>query len=103
MPPSWTHAAALVQNAGQGLGFKLGHTVIDRKTLTHTAFKLVSGFTTVYAVLLALSKSEDESPTSASVVCELSRLQTDTIRAVMAAERNASCSYNITLSAILAN
>ena len=44
-----------MQNSGQGLGFKLGHTVIDRKTLTSAAAKLVTGFTMVYTALVALA------------------------------------------------
>ena len=59
------------QNSGQGLGFTLGYTVIDRKTLTSAATKLVTGFTTVYALLLALGGSA-----SAGVeACELSAMQ----------------------------
>ena len=85
----WVRA---LQNSGQGLGFKLGHTVIDRKTLTSAATKLVTGFTTVYALLLALGGSA-----SAGVeACELSAMQLAGIQAVMAGG-NASCAYNMTV------
>ena len=81
------------QNGGQGLGFMLGHTVIDRKTLTSAAAKLVTGFTTVYALLLALGGSA-----SAGVeACELSAMQLAGIQAAMMG-RNASCAYNMTVA-----
>ena len=46
-------------NSGQGLGFTLGYTVIDRKTINHTAVKLASTFATIYAVLLTMGESND--------------------------------------------
>ena len=91
-----------LQNSGQGLGFKLGHTVIDRKTLTSAAAKMVTGFTTIYAVLLALGeKSGSSAGTRAAVdVCELSAAQVGMVQSVLQ-ERNVSCSYNISLDEIL--
>ena len=89
-----------LQNSGQGLGFKLGHTVIDRKTLTSAAAKMVTGFTTIYAVLLALGKNPGGSATAAGV-CELSAAQVSMVQSVLQ-ERNASCSFNMTVDAVLA-
>ena len=91
-----------LQNSGQGLGFKLGHTVIDRKTLTSAAAKMVTGFTTIYAVLLALGGKPGS---SAGVgveagVCELSAAQVSMVQSVLQ-ERNASCSFNMTIDEIL--
>lgn len=92
-----------LQNSGQGLGFKLGHTVIDRKTLTSAAVKMVTGFTTVYAVLLALGEKPggSEGAGTAAHVCELSAAQVSMVQSVLQ-ERNASCSFNMTVDAVLA-
>ena len=85
-----------LQNSGQGLGFKLGHTVIDRKTLTSAAAKMVTGFTTIYAVLLALGEKPGGSASAGVEACELSAMQLAGIQAVMASG-NASCAYNMTV------
>ena len=87
---------------GQGLGFRLGHTVINRKTLVATAAKLAGSFTTVYALLMAMANNE-AAPAffSAADVCTLTTVQAETIKALMAGG-NASCSYNVTLDAVLA-
>ena len=85
-----------LQNSGQGLGFTLGYTVIDRKTLTSAAAKLVTGFTTIYAVLLALSDKSGGSASAGVEACELSAMQLAGIQAVMAGG-NASCAYNMTV------
>ena len=92
-----------MQNNGQGLGFKLGHTVIDRKTLTSAGAALVTGFTTVYAVLLALGKNPGASAGAGAAVdvCELSATQVSMVQSVLQ-ERNASCSFNMTVDAVLA-
>jgi hypothetical protein len=91
--------ACVRQNYGQGLGFKLGHGVIDRKTLAHAAVKLAGAFTTVYTILLAIV--EESTALSVGGLCELSELQTRMVQTTFA-ERNASCSLdNITLGSIL--
>ena len=91
------------QNSGQGLGFTLGYTVIDRKTLTSAAAKMVTGFTTIYATLLALSEKPGGSAGAgaAADVCELSVQQVRVVQSVLQ-ERNASCSFNMTVDAVLA-
>ena len=92
-----------LQNSGQGLGFKLGHTVIDRKTLTSAAAKMGTGCTTIYAVLLALGGKPGASAGAgaAADVCELSATQVSMVQSVLQ-ERNASCSFNMTVDAVLA-
>ena len=65
------------QNSGQGLGFKLGHTVIDRKTLTSAAAKMVTGFTTIYATLLALSEKPGGSAGAGAAAVDAVRVQED--------------------------
>ena len=89
-----------MQNSGQGLGFKLGHTVIDRKTLTSAAAKMVTGFTTIYATLLALSEKPAGAGAAADV-CELSAVQVSVVQSVLQGH-NASCSFNMTVDAVLA-
>ena len=91
-----------LQNHGQGLGFKLGHTVIDRRTLTSAAAKMVTGFTSVYAVLIALGEKPggSEGAGTAAHVCELSAAQVSMVQSVLQ-ERNASCSFNMTVDEIL--
>ena len=42
------------QNDNQGLGFTLGGTVINRKFLTLSGFRLAGSFTTLYAILMAM-------------------------------------------------
>ena len=91
----WLAHRQLRQNCGQGLGFLLGHTVIDRKTLVHAAVKLASAIATVYSVLLALAQSS--SIPSAPDACSLTRAQHTVISATAQAVLNGSCSYNVTL------
>ena len=85
------------QNSGQGLGFTLGYTVIDRKTLNSAAAKLVTGFTTVYTILLALGDKPRSSASAGVEACELSAMQLAGIQAAMMG-RNASCAYNMTVA-----
>ena len=88
--PAW-------QNGGQGLGFKVGHTVIDRKTLNSTGAKMVTGFTTVYTILLALGEKPGGAASAGVEACELSAMQLAGIQAAMMG-RNTSCDYNMTVS-----
>ena len=80
-------------------GFKLGHTVIDRKTLSHTAFKLVSGFTTVYAFLVAMTEENSVFPSHDGNTCELGREQVHMIELVLG-QNKTSC-LNLTVAAML--
>ena len=87
------------QNDNQGLGFTLGGTVVNRKFLTLTGFRLAGSFTTLYAIIMAMG---DDSAGSAGgeAACELTEGQLVSIRAAMFG-RNASCSYNMTVDAVL--
>ena len=87
------------QNDNQGLGFTLGGTVINRKFLTLTGFRLGGSFTTLYAIIMAMG---DDSAGSAGgeAACELTEGQLVSIRAAMFG-RNASCSYNMTVGSTL--
>ena len=87
------------QNANQGLGFTLGGTVVNRKLLTLTGFRLAGSFTTLYTIIMAMG---DDSAGSAggAAACELTAGQLVSIRAAMFG-RNASCSYNMTVGSAL--
>ena len=97
----WLECRLRRLNDGQGIGFRLGHTVVNRKFLTVLGFKLLGSFTSLYAIIISLGDSP--AATSAFVaedVCELSAVQASTIRAVML-DRNASCFYNMTVAAVI--
>ena len=88
-------------NSGQGLGFTLGYTVIDRKTINHTAVKLASTFATIYAVLLTMGESNDSLGHSneKTEACALSEEHVAVIQAMLSV--NTSCSYNMTIESVL--
>ena len=89
------------QNDNQGLGFTLGGTVINRKFLTLTGFRLAGSFTTLYAIIMAMGDdSAATSSASGEDACELTEAQLVSIRAAMFG-RNASCSYNMTVGSAL--
>ena len=107
----WPRARACVaQNYGQGLGFVLARTVIDKRSLKAAMFKLIGAVSIVIAYLLTLSEDAEEifqcrmpaSSTTApgGVVCNLTAVQKTTIQSLLA-ERNASCSYNMTVASLL--
>ena len=97
----WLECRLRRLNDGQGIGFRLGHTVVNRKFLTVLGFKLLGSFTSLYAIIISLGDSP--AATSAFVaedVCELSAVQASMIRAAML-DRNASCFYNMTVAAVI--
>ena len=83
------------QNKGQGLGFKLGRTVLDTDKLKSAAAQAITGGGFVVAYMLAMA-----SPPAGHEQCGLSAVQSGMIQAAMA-ERNASCALNMTLASIL--
>ena len=91
-----------MQNSGQGLGFLLGHAVIDRKTIVHAAVKLAGTVTTLYSVLLAFGQAPGvASPSKGIAECGVTAAQVAVIQATMIGH-NESCSYdNVTLGSIL--
>ena len=89
------------QNDNQGLGFTLGGTVINRKFLSLTGFRLAASFTTLYAILMAMGDdSYNSGSAGGEAACELTEGQLVSIRAAMFG-RNASCSYNMTVGSAL--
>ena len=94
-------------NNGQGVGFSIFATVIDRKMLTLLEVKLVTAMTTLLPLMIGLSifAHDHESPLGGDAVlgsaCDLDDVQAATIRSAML-NRNGTCVYNMTLDAILA-
>ena len=88
---------ACVQNAGQGLGFKVAGTVIDTKAMTKYAVKLYAALTTLFTALLTLQIPHG----GVGSECALSSIQASSIQAAMAPWRNSSCVYNMTLETAL--
>ena len=96
----------VAQNNGQGLGFVLAGSVIDKRSLKSAMFKLTGALSTVIAYLLTLSEDaeeiEDTEATTAlgGAMCDLTAVQKTTIQSLLA-ERNANCSYNMTVASLL--
>ena len=89
------------QNDNQGLGFTLGGTVVNRKFLALTGFRLAGSFTTLYAILMAMGDDSAGSSAGGEGACYLTETQVVSIRVAMSG-RNASCSYdNITIGSAL--
>ena len=87
----------VLQNRGQGLGFKVpGLGVVDKKALGTLAAKLYVVLGTVITAMFAMAEEEEE---ISSGVCKLSTVQANTIQGVMLGS-NASC-YNLTLGSIM--
>ena len=98
-----------VQDNGQGLGFVICGVVLDLKLLGRIALAVGSWLGGLCMHVPAgcdpshhpLSSPPADDAASGGVACELSTVQTDTIRALLSA-RNASCSYeNATIGSVL--
>ena len=96
---------------GRGLGFVVGGKsgssggkVLDKNTLK-TIFAAMSGFLgTVLPLIVATASREnwiDNQTDTRSIPCSLSAQEISTIQSAMMG-RNATCSYNMSLNAILA-
>ena len=85
------------QNTKQGLGFCVGHRVVDLKTLGNIVAAIVGVATTAVPILFSLR------PSTASIgddMCSLTASEIATIQGMMM-NRNESCAYNMSLSEIL--
>jgi hypothetical protein len=99
----WLESRLRRLNDGQGLGFRLGHTVVNRKFLAVLGAKLAGSFTTLYAIITSLGDTRAVALAAASLgedVCELSEVQASMIRAAMLGH-NASCVYNMTVASVI--
>eukprot|EP01052_Picozoa_sp_SAG31_P020158 SAG31_NODE_1503_length_8079_cov_5.930827_7_plen_430_part_00 len=101
--PDFEHAISRVEhildreNTKQGLGFCVGHRVVDLKTLGNIVVAIVGVATTVVPILFSLR------PSVVSIgddVCSLTTSEIATIQGMMM-DRNVSCAYNMSLSEIL--
>ena len=93
------------QNNGQGLGFVLGGTVLDKRALKSAAVKLYGALSAAITFLAAANTPAAAEPTSASVggdePCALSATQRSVIQAAFGGA-NSTCSYtNVSLASIL--
>ena len=93
------------QNNGQGLGFVLGGTVLDKRALKGAAVKLYGVLTAVITLLATVNTPAAAEPTSASAggdePCALSATQRSVIQAAFGGA-NSTCSYtNVSLASIL--
>jgi hypothetical protein len=84
------------QNTKQGLGFTIGHRVLDLKTLGNIVAAIAGVATTAVPILFSLRPSTVDIGTD---VCSLSASQVATIQGVMMGTE--TCSYNVTLTEIL--
>ena len=86
------------QNTKQGLGFTVGHRVMDLKTLSNILAGLVGFASTAVPILFSLRPSTTE---IGDEVCGVSAALVAMIKADVAGAGNETCSYNVTLDEIL--
>ena len=80
----------------------LAGSVLDRRSLKAMFIKLVAGLSTVVGYLLVLADTTTIDTAVGDMVCDLTTVQKATVRSVLA-ERNESCSYNMTVASVLAD
>lgn len=86
------------QNSQQGLGFTMGHRVMDLKTLGNIVVGIVGVATTAVPILFSLRPSSVE---IGDDVCSLSPALVTSIQSVVTGMGDDTCSYNMTLNEIL--
>ena len=90
------------QNTKQGLGFCVGHRVVDLKTLGNIVTAIVGVATTAVPILFSLRPSTASDGIGLES-CGLSAAEQEAVRAMVGSWANSSmCSYNQTLDDILA-
>ena len=90
------------QNTRQGLGFCVGHRVVDLKTLGNIVAAIVGVATTAVPILFSLRPSTASDGVGLES-CGLSAAEQEAVRAMVGSWENSSmCSYNQTLDDILA-
>ena len=93
------------QNTKQGLGFTVGHRVMDLKTLGNIVAAIVGVASTAVPILFSLRPSTVSTGDTGGEVCGLSSLSTPllaTIQGAVAGMGTETCSYNtITLGEIM--
>ena len=94
------------QNTKQGLGFCVGHRVVDLKTLGNIVAAIIGIATTAVPILFSLRPSTASDGVGLES-CGLSAAEQDSVRMAVRAvvgswENSSMCSYNQTLDEILA-
>ena len=94
------------ENTKQGLGFCVGHRVVDLKTLGNIVAAIVGVATTAVPILFSLRPSTASDGVGLES-CGLSAAEQDSVRMAVRAvvgswENSSMCSYNQTLDDILA-
>ena len=104
----WLETALSRLHHGQGLGFQVGGTVVDRRTLRNAVVAIGGGLTTIVTTLLALSDELEQLTLRNTSWCQLTPPQMEALSAVAVAFTNStttasgSCDYgNITLNDLL--
>ena len=106
--PDFEHAICRVElilsneNTKQGLGFCVGHRVVDLKTLGNIVAAIVGIATTAVPILFSLRPSAASDGVGSGAQCELNELQTNAIRG-LAGLFNASCNYNASITEVLSD
>ena len=90
------------QSTKQGLGFCVGHRVVDLKTLGNIVAAIVGIATTAVPILFSLRPSTASDGVGSGAQCELNELQTNAIRG-LAGLFNASCNYNASITEVLSD
>ena len=104
--PDFEHSICRVEqildreNTKQGLGFCVGHRVVDLKTLGNIVAGIVGVATTAVPILFSLRPSTASDGVGSGAQCELNELQTSAIRG-LAGLFNASCNYNVSITEVL--
>ena len=92
----WLETRLKRTNFAQGIGFRVGDKVLDRRSLRSFSLWLVGVVGTVVTALIAL----DEAAHFGAGACSLTAQESASIRVAMSA-RNASCAYNMSLASVL--
>lgn len=77
-------------------------SVLDKRSLKAMFLKLVATLSSVVGYVLVLADDVATNIAAGDTVCDLTAVQKATVRSVLA-ERNESCSYNMTVASVLAD
>ena len=80
----------------------LAGSVLDKRSLKGMFLKLVTALSTVVGYILVRADDVATDSVVGDMVCDLTAVQKSMVRSMLA-ERNESCSYNMTVASVLAN
>jgi hypothetical protein len=87
------------ENKGSGIGFVVGHKVVDRRTLGTILVGMSGVLGTIVPVILALQPNARH---VGELPCSLSPTQVSVIQGVLSESSNNTCNFNQTLNEVLA-